>query len=227
MAQIENTQEAAVIEAVSKTEEFFEKNGKKLLAAIVAVILVFACGYAYKKLVVDANADKAANLIVEAQDRIAGENPDYLLALNGDENGAGFLDVIEQYGSTPSANLARQYAGACYLHLGDLENAEKYLKQYSDVDGVLGQIVNAQNKGLLGDVAAEKQEYTAAAALYKKAAELSKNNYTTPLFMFKQALALKAAGEGAKATEVLEALVAAYPGAMETRDAEKILGTIK
>ena len=118
MTKIQNPQDAAVVEAVSKTEQFFQENGKKVIIAVAAIVVVAVAGYLFKHLVIDANADKAAELIVDAQDRFAVENADYALALNGDENGAGFLDVVEQYGSTASGNIAKHYAGICYLRLG-------------------------------------------------------------------------------------------------------------
>ena len=157
--------------------------------------------------------------------RFAGENPDFALALNGDENGAGFLDVAEQYGSTAAGNIANHYAGICYLRLGDLENAEKYLAQYDAVDELAGEVVNAQNLGLRGDIAVEKGEYEAAVALYKKAVAASKNIYTAPLYLYKQILAYAALGNKAEAQKCFEALQANYPMAVEVRDAEKVLGS--
>ncbi|MBE6192446.1 MAG: hypothetical protein E7139_00750 [Rikenellaceae bacterium] len=225
MAKIENQQEAAVAEAVSKTEQFFQKNGKSVVIALVVVVLLVVCGYLYKSLVIDSNEQKASEMIVEAQDRFAGENPDFALALNGDENGAGFLDVAEQYGSTAAGNIANHYAGICYLRLGDLENAEKYLAQYDAVDELAGEVVNAQNLGLRGDIAVEKGEYEAAVALYKKAVAASKNIYTAPLYLYKQVLAYAALGNKAEAQKCFEALQANYPMAVEVRDAEKVLGS--
>jgi len=225
MAKIENQQEAAVAEAVSKTEQFFQKNGKSVVIALVVVVLLVVCGYLYKSLVIDSNEQKASEMIVEAQDRFAGENPDFALALNGDENGAGFLDVAEQYGSTAAGNIANHYAGICYLRLGDLENAEKYLAQYDAVDELAGEVVNAQNLGLRGDIAVEKGEYEAAVALYKKAVAASKNIYTAPLYLYKQVLAYAALGNKAVAQKCFEALQANYPMAVEVRDAEKVLGS--
>lgn len=225
MAKIENQQEAAVAEAVSKTEQFFQKNGKSVVIALVVVVLLVVCGYLYKSLVIDSNEQKASEMIVEAQDRFAGENPDFALALNGDENGAGFLDVAEQYGSTAAGNIANHYAGICYLRLGDLENAEKYLAQYDAVDELAGEVVNAQNLGLRGDIAVENGEYEAAVALYKKAVAASKNIYTAPLYLYKQILAYAALGNKAEAQKCFEALQANYPMAVEVRDAEKVLGS--
>jgi tetratricopeptide (TPR) repeat protein len=226
MAKIENQQEAAVVEAVSKTEQFFQENGKKVIIAVVAVVLVAVAGYLYKSVVVDGNAEKASELIIDAQDRFGVENPDFALALNGDENGAGFLDVVEQYGSTPAGNLAKHYAGICYLRLGDLENAEKYLAMYDAVDELPGEVVNAQNWGLRGDIAVENGDYQTAVAHYKKAVAASKNIYTAPLYLYKQVLAYVALGDKAGAQQCLDALQADYNTSSEAREAEKVLGTL-
>ena len=201
-----NTQEAAVAEAVSRTESFFENNGKKVVLALVVVVLLVVCGYAYKKLIVDRNAERASELIVEAQYRFEGETPDYALALNGDENGAGFLDVIDQYGSTPAGNLAKHYAGVCYLRLG---------------------VVNAQNLGLRGDIAVDKGDYAEAVNLFKKAVAASDNNFTAPLYLYKQGLALVALDKADEAVKCFEEISAKYPSSLEAREADKLIGSIK
>lgn len=226
MAKIENQQDAAVVEAVSKTEQFFQENGKKVIIAVIVVVLVAVAGYLYKSVIVDGNAEKASELIIDAQDRFGVENPDFALALNGDENGAGFLDVVEQYGSTPAGNLAKHYAGICYLRLGDLENAEKYLAMYDAVDELPGEVVNAQNWGLRGDIAVENGDYQTAVAHYKKAVAASKNIYTAPLYLYKQVLAYVALGDKAGAQQCLDALQADYNTSSEAREAEKVLGTL-
>ena len=226
MAKIQNQQEAAVAEAVSKTEQFFQENGKKVVIAVVAIVVVAVAGYLYKSLVIDANAEKASELIIEAQDRFGVQNPDFALALNGDENGAGFLDVVEQYGSTAAGNLAKHYAGICYLRLGDLENAEKYLSMYKSVNELGAEVVNAQNLGLRGDIAVEKGEYEAAVVLYKKAVAASENVYTAPLFLYKQLLAYVALGNKAEAQKCYDTLQAQYPMSVEAREAEKVMGTL-
>jgi len=37
------------------------------------------------------------------------------LAMNGDGTNPGFIQIIDEYGSTKSGNLARYYLGICYL----------------------------------------------------------------------------------------------------------------
>ena len=222
--KIQNQNEVAVTEAVSKTEKFFEKNGKKVVIALIAILVLATGGFLYKYLVIDKNEAAAQDLIVVAQQHTEGEAPNYEAALNGDEAGAGFLEVIEQYGSTSAGNLAKHYAGICYLRLGDFENADKYLKEYEPVeDSVMAEIINAQNLGLQGDVAVELGKYAEAAELFKQAVATSENSATTPYYLYKQALALVAAGDNAGAKACCEVLAQKFPNSAEAREAEKML----
>ena len=225
--KIQNQEEVAVAEAVSKTEQFFEKNGKKCVIALVVLLLVVAAGYAYKFLVMDKNEAEAAELIVEAQERFSGETPNYDLALNGDEAGAGFLAVADEYGSTKAGNLAKHYAGICYLHLGDLENAAKYLAKYKAVKGLAAEVVNAQNLGLQGDVAVEQGDYKGAISFYKKAVEAADNSLTAPIYLRKAGMAEQAAGNAEAAKKFYQQILEQYPASMEARDADKLMGTIR
>ena len=223
MAKIQNQEEIVVAEAVSKTEKFFEENGKKVIIALVALLILVAGGYAYKYLVMDKNEVAAAELIVAAQENFSGETPNYDAALNGNEAGAGFLTVAEEYGATKASNLAKHYAGICYLHLGDLEKAAEYLAKYKAVKGLAAEVINAQNLGLQGDVAVELGDYAKAANFFKKAVAASENDFTAPHYLYKQGLALAAAGKEAEAKACYKTIAEKYPNSVESRDAEKLL----
>lgn len=214
-------------EAMSKTELFFENNGRKITYAIFAILALSAVIFGYKVLVVEPQMESASEMITNAQSLFEQSTPNYEAALNGDENGAGFLEVAENYGSTPAGNLAKHYAGICYLYLGDLENAAEYLSQYKAVDGIPAEIINAQNFGLQGDIAVNEADYDKAIKLYTKAYEASDNSYTAPIYMRKAAVAAIEKGDRAKAKELFEAIVAEYPNSLESREAEKGLGEIK
>ncbi len=45
------------------------------------------------------------------------------LALNGDKFNRGFIYVINNYGSTKTGNLAKYYAGLCYLRTSNFNKA--------------------------------------------------------------------------------------------------------
>ena len=213
-------------EAMNKTEFFFEKNGRMLSYVFLGLLVLAALVFGYRALVVSPRAEKAAEMIAEAQYRFEATTPDFELALVGDENGAGFLDVIEKYGSTPSGNLAKHYAGICYLRQGDLENAAKYLAMYSTVKGVPGALVNAQNYGLQGDVAVEQGNYAAAVKFYEKAVAAADNNLTAPQYLRKAGLAEQAQGNTERAAEFYQRILTSYPASMEAREAEKLLGSV-
>lgn len=213
--------------AMNKTEAFFEKNGRKISYIFLILIVLGLVIYGYRAMVQQPRVEQAAVLLAEAQARFNAETPDYELALQGDEEGAGFLEVIEQYGATPSGNLAKHYAGVCYLKGGDLEQAADYLADYSAVDGLAGEIINAQNLGLRGDIAVAQEDYAGAVALYEKAVKASKNNLTAPLYLRKAGQAAQAAGDNAKALALYERITVEYPASMEARDAEKLIGTIR
>ena len=221
--KVQNQEEVIVAETVSKAEKFFENHGKKVLAGLVAVLVLVGVGFFYKSHS-DKNEVAAQELIYGAQENLKGETPNYELALNGDGVVAGFLDVIEQYGSTPAANLAAQYAGICYMKLGDWDNAEKYLAKYKATKGVPNALINAENVGLQGDVQVQKGDYKKAAALFEKAAAVADNSFTTPLYLKKAAQAYEAAGDEAAATKLYKRIATEYAASFEARDAEKKLG---
>ena len=64
-------------------------------------------------------------------DAVSGVSSDSLynsLALNGGEGKYGMLDIINEYGGSPAANLANYYAGMSYLNLKDYQNAVNVFK---------------------------------------------------------------------------------------------------
>lgn len=213
--------------AMNKTELFFEKNGRLMSYIFLGLLILAALIFGYRSLIVLPRAEKAAEMIAEAQNRFDVQTPDFELALHGDANGAGFLDVIDKYGSTPSGNLAKHYAGICYLRTGDLENAAKYLAKFSPVKGIPGSLINAQNYGLQGDVAVEQQDYAKAVKFYEKAVKAADNNMTAPMYLRKAGLAEQALGNNEKAAALYEKIMISYPASMEAREAEKLLGSVK
>ena len=218
-------QQEALGQAMNKTELFLENNGRKVSYLLLAVLVIGLAVYGYRALIIQPRIAKAADLIAQAQERFEAAEPDYQLALEGDANGAGFLEVIGQYGSTPSGNLAKHYAGICYLKAGDLENAAKYLAKFSAVKGLPGALINAQNYGLQGDVAVEQGDYARALKFYDKAVAAADNNLTAPMYLRKAGLAARANGNAQQAAAYFQRIVDEYPASMDARDAEKYLGT--
>lgn len=220
--QVMTPQEEALANAQTQTENFFEKHSKMVVIAMITIFVLAAVVFGYKKLISEPRMNAAQEMLYKAQYNFEQQNSDVALALNGDENTPGFVQVIEQYGNTPAGNLAHLYAAACSIRLGDFEAAEGYIVKFKNVKGIPGEIVNAMAAGLKGDIAVEKGDNAAAAAAFEAAAKVSDNNYTTPLYLRKAAQAYRAAGNEAKAQECLDILIDKYPASVEANEALKL-----
>ncbi len=221
--QVMTPQEEALAQAQTQTENFFEKHSKAVVIAMIAIFVLAAAIFGYKKLVSEPRMQAAQEMLFEAQYQFEQQEADYALALNGDENIAGFAQVAEQYGNTPAGNLANLYAAACAIRLGEFDAAESYLSKFHKVKGTPGEIINAMAAGLKGDIAVEKGDNAAAAAAFEAAAKVSDNLYTTPLYLRKAAQAYSAAGNEAKAQECLSIIADQYSNSPEINNAMKLI----
>ncbi|MBQ2429902.1 MAG: tetratricopeptide repeat protein, partial [Alistipes sp.] len=204
-------------------ENFFEKNSKMVVVAIVVIFVLAAAIFGYKKVIVEPRNVKGQEMLFEAQYQFESQTADFALALNGDENTPGFAQVVEQYGNTPAGNLARMYAASCALRLGDFDQAQKYINSYKNVKGVPGAIINAMAAGIKGEIAVEKGDNAGAAKLFEQAAKSNENDFTTPMYLRKAALAYRAAGDAAKADALLKVIAEEYPSSFDARDAQKLV----
>ncbi len=204
-------------EALTSSEQFIEKNQKMIVNVIVVLLVIIGAYFSYNRFIVTPKATEAANQIFSAQNYF--EKDSFNLALNGDGNVLGFLEIIDKYGSTPSGNIAKYYAGLSYLHLGQYENAIQYLKKFSSDDFLIANIAQAN----IGDAYMQMGDYKKAAEHYQKAANSKTNNFSTPMFLMKNGLALEKAGDYEQALKSYEKINREYPNAPEARDIEKYI----
>ena len=132
--QIKNENAEAVVEAVSKTEQFFNENGKLISIICTSVIVLAAALFCWNKFIYIPAADEAKGQMAFAEEYFRAG--DYEVALNGDGNVQGFAQIIDEYGAKAGAS-ANLYAGVCELHLGNWEMAISYLENYKGKDAIL------------------------------------------------------------------------------------------
>ena len=221
--EVVTPQDEMLASAQTQGENFFEKNSKMVVVAIVVIFALAAAIFGYKKVIVEPRMTKAQEMLFEAQYQFESQNADFALALNGNENIPGFAQVVEQYGNTPAGNLARMYAAACSLRLGEFDQAQSYINSFKNVKGVPGEIINAMAAGIKGDIAVEKGDNAGAAKLFEQAAKVSENDFTTPMYLRKAALAYSAMGDAAKAEELLKVINEQYPASYDAREAIKLV----
>ncbi len=219
------TPEETIENALNSTEQFLQKNSKTLLIALGVIVVVVAGFFGYKYLIVQPRMEKASEMMYVAEQYYAAENWD--AALNGDGNSAGFVDVIDEYGSTAQGSLAAHYAGICYLKLGDMDSALEYLKKYDNTKGAPNVIINAQNYGLQGDILVNRKEYKAASELYEKAIAAADNILVTPYYLKKAALVYEQLGDNASALAAYRRIADEFGASLEARDVEKYIGQLE
>lgn len=220
-APVEKTSEERV---VAGAQQFWSKNSKLILIALAVIVLGVGGFFAYNHFVKGPEELKASEAIWKAEEYF--RNDSVKLALNGDGINQGFLKVISKYGGTKTGNRAKFYAGACYLQLGDFNNAIKYLKDFSADEVVAAMRAN----GLLGDAYAELGKKEEAISYYKKAgAAFPEDEINSPEYLFRAALLLADAGKTQDAVTLAHQIKDKYPRSVmpETQggqDIDKYLG---
>lgn len=211
----------AVEEALSKTERFIEKNQKILSTVVGIIILVVLAYFGYQKFYIAPLEKEAQSQMFMAEIYFSQDSID--LALNGDGNYLGFLDIIEEFGSSKPAKLANYYAGICFLKKGEFENAIDYLKDFSIDD----KVVSPMATGAIGDAYLELKNYEKASDYYLEAAEQNSNSFTSPIFLLKAGRAFEIQEEYTKAIAAYENILNDYEFSMEARNIEKDIARAK
>jgi tetratricopeptide (TPR) repeat protein len=145
------------------------------------------------------------------------------LALNGDGNYLGFLDIAKEYKFTKAGDLARYGAGICNLHLGNYEEAIDFLNKYSKKDKVIGSIAI----GATGDAYVELGNLDKGISKYLEAAEFAANSFNTPLFLMKAAELYEMNGKYPDALKLYEKIKDEYPTSTEGSTIDKYIARAK
>ena len=217
--EIKNENVEAVVEAVSKTEKFFNENGKTLSIIAVAIVLVAAGIFCWQKFVY-----QPAQVEAQGQMAIAEENfraGDYELALNGDGNVLGFAEIISEYGSK-AGEAANFYAGVCELQLGNWDLAIKYLQAYNGKDLIL----KARALACIGDAYVALEDYNKALGYYEKAAAVVDNMFAAG-YLLKAGVVAEKLGQNEKALAFYTKIKDQYPSSMEGYDIDKYIGRLQ
>ena len=204
----------ALAEKLSKTEQYLEKNKKVVLIAL-GTLAVIVSGFFLGRYYLNNQNNQAQIDMYQAVYYFESDSLD--LALNGDGNNYGFLDIIDNYGFTEAANLAQFYAGASYLKKGEFEMAIDYLSDFSGEDIV----VQARTYAMIGDAYMELNDFRTASDYYNKAANYKPNEYLSPIYLVKAALAYERLMEYESASDCFETIIKEYPESSEYQNARK------
>ncbi len=209
-----------VEQTLTKTEQFLEHNYKPLLYVLVGAVVLVGIFWLLK-LYTNKQNDEARSQMFMAEQYFGQDSLN--LALNGDGNNLGFIDIAKEYRSTKSGKLANFYAGACLVHLGQYEEAISYLSKYKLKDEVLA----PQAKGLIGDAKVEMGDLAAGIKNYLEAADMADNDFHSPIYLMKAGMLQESQGNYAEALKLYEQIKEKYPESNEGRSIDKYIAIVK
>jgi predicted negative regulator of RcsB-dependent stress response len=215
------TEKSSEDRVVESAKHFWERNSKFITYVVTGLVLVVGGYFAYVNFMVKPDEEKAEELIWKAQSFYKVDS--FAKALNGDGQTQGFLRVVSRHGGTKAGNLAKFYAGVCYLKLGDFNNAVKYLKEFeTDVP-----VLKVRAFGCLGDaysMLGKKQEaidnYTKAGNAYDD------DDVNAPEYLYRAAMINADMGKTKEAATLLKQLKDKFPASNRAAEADKYLGKL-
>lgn len=223
MAENKNqTQEQlkTIEESLTKAEMYVEENKNNLMTVVLAIVIGFSGFFAYDRFYVQPKENNAATEMYNAESNFGQSK--FQEALDGDEQFAGFLEIIDSYGGTKAANLAEYYAGICYLRLGDAESAIEHLDNFSSDDEILAPLA----KAAIGDAFSELGQNEEALNYYINAAELRTNDFTTPIFLMKAGNAAYTLGDYDNALELYTRIKNEFESSKEGQKIDKYIARV-
>jgi tetratricopeptide (TPR) repeat protein len=208
---------AQIEETLTKTEQFIEDNQKNLMTGVGIIIGLIAVVIGYQNLYL-APLEKEAQADMYMAE-LYFQKDSFNLALNGDGQYLGFVDIADEYSSTKAGKLANYYAGLSYLNSGDFESAIEYLEDFSSDDIILSSLA----LGCIGDAYMELSDTDNALSYYEDASSYSDNEFTTPRYMIKQAMIHESNGDFDDALDLYKEIEENYKTSREGNGIEKYI----
>ena len=212
-----------IVEVRDQGLDFFERNRKPIIVALVALIAIVTAALLYQTFIHAPAQRAAAEQMQQAQYQF--EQDSFSLALTNPGQGyPGFLDIADEYSGTESGNLANYYIAVSYLNLGQYEAALDYLNDF-DAEGDL---LPAMKMGVMGDLQSELGDFDAAVSSYREAVDESGKNFVTGgYYLNKLGLLLRNQGRNEEALEAFRRLKTEYGNSSEAAQADKYIAVLE
>lgn len=211
----------AVVTWMAKATAFYESYKKNIAiaAGAVAVVVIGSVLYLSNRTANDAEAAARLGNVFPLFD--SGQ---YQIAVEGipERKITGLKAIVDQYGSTPSGNLATFYLASAYYQLGQYDEALKYFEQFDPANDYLAL---SRLTGIAGCYEA-KGDFETAAEYYEKAALKYPKDVEAASSLNNAAYAYMRAGKNGKALELFKKLKREYPTTQFAREADRYIARL-
>jgi len=198
---------------------FFEQNKTNVLAGagiILAAIIYFVF---FNTASPDAE-DEAGNAIFTAVKYF--EQDSFNLALNGDGQNSGFLELADEFSGTKAGNLCNYYIAVSYLRQGNANEAYSFFDAFDKGENFLS--VSAYSA--MASIKEDQSDLEGAAEYYEKAASIKANSSTTPFLWQQAARCYEMAENKDAALKLYLRIKNEYPSSTEAQQVDKYIARI-
>ena len=210
-----------LVEVRDQAQGFLDRYQNFVFGGLVLIVLAIGGVFAYNNFYVKPKQDEAIDQMAQAQMQFGRDS--FALALTNPGGGyAGFLDIADNYGATKTGNLAKYYAGICYLNIGEYAAALDYLNDFKPSGGVLP----IMKFGAMGDAFAELSDLDKAMRYYQKAVNQGGNDFMVSYYLKKVGLLHEKNGDLAKAREIYAEIKNDYADSPISNDIDKYLARV-
>ena len=213
--------EDALVTWYVRLRTLYDTNRRAISIAITVVVLAVAGVLVYLKNRSDHNeaAITALGTVFEMYD--AGQ---YQTAVDGvpERNIKGLKAIVDDYGNSPTGDLARFYLANALYQLGRYDEA---LKAYDDFSPS-GELLSVARLSGLGACQEAKGEFPKAAAQFEKAATQYPSDVNAAEYLNDAARDYGQAGEKEKAIDLYRRIKKNYPTSAFARDADRFIAQL-
>jgi len=206
----------ALITTYAKLATFYGRERKRIGIVITTVIVLFLAFIVYVKNQ-SANEEKASSDL--GRIFLYFDNGQYDIAVDGipEKNLPGLRSIVENYGNTPSGELARFYLASALYQKGNYDEARE---QFEDFDGE-GQLLEAARYSGIAACYEAKGGYADAAEFYEKAVGVASQDVSAAENLNNAARNYARDGNKEKAVELYKKIKKAYPATNYGREADR------
>ncbi|MDR0384960.1 MAG: tetratricopeptide repeat protein [Prevotellaceae bacterium] len=217
----DNEQVVEIVEGIHKIENFFKGHKNVLMYTAGGLLLVVAICIGYRELISKPMKKEALEQMVIPQNYF--EKDSFKIALEGQGDlEPGFETIANDYGSTPSGNLANFYAGVCCLKLGEYERAIAHFSKFKSGDEIFAPRALAN----IGNCYVELGDLEKAVKYFEQAAQ-KKDNLAAPSYLMKATAVYEKLGQYSKALKLYEEIKYKYPESSEAVSVDKYIERVK